>query len=99
MAEEISKTALLVIGMQVFREHDPLGRDVEIFRRHLYGGGKEGPATKGRLQTPNRVRQTVFDAVALDYQLVTVIADATATYNPNVHIAGCYPYGGRGGKL
>ncbi|XP_058074306.1 probable inactive nicotinamidase At3g16190 isoform X2 [Magnolia sinica] len=31
----------------VVREHDPLGRDVELFRRHLYGDGKEGPTTKG----------------------------------------------------
>uniref|UniRef100_K3YW12 Isochorismatase-like domain-containing protein n=1 Tax=Setaria italica TaxID=4555 RepID=K3YW12_SETIT len=30
----------------VVREHDPDGRDVELFRRHLYSGGK-GPAMKG----------------------------------------------------
>ena len=32
---------------QVVREHDPLGRDVELFRRHLYGAGKVGPVSKG----------------------------------------------------
>lgn len=32
--------------MQVVREHDPSGRDVELFRRHLYSGGK-GPTVKG----------------------------------------------------
>jgi hypothetical protein len=32
--------------MQVVREHDPDGRDVELFRRHFYSGGK-GPAMKG----------------------------------------------------
>ncbi|PHU11424.1 putative inactive nicotinamidase [Capsicum chinense] len=31
------------------------------------------------VQTPNRIRQTVFDAVALDYQRMTVIIDATTT--------------------
>lgn len=34
------------IRMQVVREHDPDGRDVELFRRHFYSGGK-GPAMKG----------------------------------------------------
>ncbi|XP_077219119.1 putative inactive nicotinamidase At3g16190 isoform X2 [Tasmannia lanceolata] len=31
----------------VVREHDPFGRDVELFRRHLYGDGKERPTSKG----------------------------------------------------
>ena len=31
---------------QVVREHDPQGRDVEIFRRHLYVNGV-GPTVKG----------------------------------------------------
>ncbi|KAG0503470.1 hypothetical protein HPP92_003542 [Vanilla planifolia] len=30
----------------VVREHDPFGRDVEVFRRHLYVNGK-GPIVKG----------------------------------------------------
>lgn len=30
------------------REHDPLGRDVELFRRHLYPAAKEGPTVKGK---------------------------------------------------
>ena len=29
------------------REHDPVGRDVELFRRHFYGPGKVGPTAKG----------------------------------------------------
>lgn len=29
------------------REHDPQGRDVEHFRRHLYSGEKPGPTSKG----------------------------------------------------
>ncbi|KAK6153647.1 hypothetical protein DH2020_013286 [Rehmannia glutinosa] len=126
-------TALLVIDMQVVREHDPLGRDVELFRRHLYSVDKPKPTSKGSVgaelvdglmikdgdyklvktrfsaffnthlhsylqgaginklviigvQTPNCIRQTVFDAVALDYQTVTVIVDATAAATPDIHI-------------
>ncbi|CAL4970015.1 unnamed protein product [Urochloa decumbens] len=117
----------------VVREHDPAGRDVELFRRRFYSGGK-GPAMEGSkgaemadglaikeedyklvktrfssffatnldsvlktsgiknlvvvgVQTPNCVRQTVFDAVALDYEKVTVIVDATAAANPEIHLA------------
>ncbi|XP_050160923.1 probable inactive nicotinamidase At3g16190 isoform X2 [Malus sylvestris] len=118
----------------VVREHDPLGRDVELFRRHLYPAGKVGPTVKGErgaelvdglvieqgdyklvktrfsaffathldsflkgsgidslvvtgVQTPNCIRQTVFDGVALDYKYVTVILDATAAATPDVHAA------------
>ncbi|XP_010249653.1 PREDICTED: probable inactive nicotinamidase At3g16190 isoform X2 [Nelumbo nucifera] len=118
----------------VVREHDPMGRDVELFRRHMYGDGKFGPITKGSVgselvdglvikegdyklvktrfsaffathlhsflqgagvnnlvitgvQTPNCIRQTVFDAVSLDYQTVTVIVDATAAATSEVHLA------------
>ncbi|KVH92947.1 Isochorismatase-like protein, partial [Cynara cardunculus var. scolymus] len=31
----------------VVREHDLLGRDVELFRRHLYADGKPKPTSKG----------------------------------------------------
>ncbi|KAI3803394.1 hypothetical protein L1987_31545 [Smallanthus sonchifolius] len=121
----------------VVREHDPLGRDVELFRRHLYADGKPKPTSKGSkgaelidglvikqedykvvktrfsaffatnlhsflqgagidslvvvgVQTPNCIRQTVFDAVALDYKSVTVIVDATAAATPDVHAANIY---------
>ncbi|WVZ76899.1 hypothetical protein U9M48_024818 [Paspalum notatum var. saurae] len=116
----------------VVREHDPAGRDVELFRRRFYSGGK-GPAVKGSkgaeladglvikdedyklvkprfssffatnldsvlkttgiknlvvvgVQTPNCIRQTVFDAVALDYEKVTLITDATAAANSEIHL-------------
>eukprot|EP00258_Populus_trichocarpa_P036667 XP_024452686.1 probable inactive nicotinamidase At3g16190 isoform X3 [Populus trichocarpa] len=132
MADKWNQTALLVIDMQVVREHDPQGRDAELFRRHLYSPGNVGPTSKGSVgaelvdglvikegdyklvktrfsaffathlhsflrtegikslvisgvQTPNCVRQTVFDAVALDYQPVTVIVDATAAATPDIH--------------
>ncbi|XP_020676262.1 probable inactive nicotinamidase At3g16190 isoform X3 [Dendrobium catenatum] len=125
------ETAMLVIDMQVVREHDPCGRDVELFRRHLYVNGK-GPTMKDSkgaelveglvplegeyklvktrfsaffdthlnsllqssgikslvvvgVQTPNCIRQTVFDAVASNYQPVSVIVDATAAANSEVH--------------
>ncbi|KAF3614868.1 hypothetical protein FXO38_35433 [Capsicum annuum] len=32
---------------EVVREHDPLGRDVELFNRHLYIDGKPKPTSKG----------------------------------------------------
>ncbi|CAA6660998.1 unnamed protein product [Spirodela intermedia] len=122
-----------ILLVWVVREHDPRGRDVELFRRHLYVNGT-GPTAKGSegaelvdglvikegdykltktrfsaffathlhsllrgsgisrlvvvgVQTPNCIRQTVFDAVALDYQQVTVISDATAAATPEVHSA------------
>ncbi|CAO2815426.1 unnamed protein product [Amaranthus hypochondriacus] len=120
----------------VVREHDKLGRDVELFRRHLYTE-KGGPSVKGHqgselveglkmhegdyklvktrfsaffatnlhsvlltagidslvivgIQTPNCIRQTVFDAVALDYPSVSVIVDATAAKTPEVHAANIF---------
>ncbi|GAU22317.1 hypothetical protein TSUD_261170 [Trifolium subterraneum] len=33
--------------LKVVREHNSLGRDVELFRRHLYTSGNLGPATEG----------------------------------------------------
>ncbi|KAH9618547.1 hypothetical protein KSS87_006547 [Heliosperma pusillum] len=116
----------------IVREHDASGRDVELFRRHLYNTEKVGPTVKGHegsdlvdgleiregdyklvktrmsaffathlhsflltsgidslvfagIQTPNCIRQTVFDAVALDYPSVSVIVDATAAKTPEVH--------------
>lgn len=132
-AVEISRSRGIPI-IWVVREHDPLGRDVELFRRHLYSAGKPKPTSKGNVgaelvdglvikdddyklvktrfsaffnthlhlylqgagisnlvitgvQTPNCIRQTVFDAVALDYQTVTVIFDATAAATSNIHRA------------
>ncbi|XP_024979683.1 probable inactive nicotinamidase At3g16190 [Cynara cardunculus var. scolymus] len=121
----------------VVREHDLLGRDVELFRRHLYADGKPKPTSKGSkgselvdglvikeedykvvktrfsaffatnlhsvllgaginslvvtgVQTPNCIRQTVFDGVALDYKSVTVIIDATAAATPDIHAANIF---------
>ncbi|KAM3301975.1 hypothetical protein P3S67_016477 [Capsicum chacoense] len=121
----------------VVREHDPLGRDVELFRRHFYADNKTKVASKGSVgaelvdglviteddyklvktrfsaflntnlhsylqtngitdlvitgvQTPNCIRQTVFDAVSLDYKHVSVITDATAAATPDVHNANIF---------
>ncbi|KAF5739010.1 inactive nicotinamidase [Tripterygium wilfordii] len=126
-----------ILVVWVVREHDPLGRDVECFRRHLYPPGKVGPTSKGSegaklvdgleikdgdyklvktrfsaffathlhsflqsagidslvivgVQTPNCIRQTVFDAVALDYESITVLVDATAAATPDIHIANIF---------
>lgn len=132
-AVEIARQrGMLVIW--VVREHDPLGRDVELFRRHWYSVEKTGPTVKGScgaelvdglvicqgdyklvktrfsaffathlhsflrtagidslvvvgVQTPNCIRQTVFDAIALDFPCVSVIVDATAAATPQVHAA------------
>ncbi|XP_019198672.1 PREDICTED: probable inactive nicotinamidase At3g16190 [Ipomoea nil] len=121
----------------VVREHDPSGRDAELFRRHLYSPGKPKPTSKGSVgaelvdglvikegdyrlvktrfsaffntnlhsylqsngitslvitgvQTPNCIRQTVFDAVAWNYQPVTVIVDATAAATPEIHTSNIF---------
>ncbi|KHN47837.1 hypothetical protein glysoja_029255 [Glycine soja] len=81
-----------ILIVWVVREHDPLGTDVELFRRHHYAAGKVGPTSKGSegVQTPNCIRQTVCDAVALDYQPVTVIVDATAAATPDIHLANVF---------
>ncbi|KAF8027574.1 hypothetical protein BT93_E0476 [Corymbia citriodora subsp. variegata] len=126
-----------ILVVWVVREHDPQGRDIELFRRHFYSSGKLGPISKGSagaelvdgleiregdyklvktrfsaffathlhsvlqgagidslviagVQTPNCIRQTVFDAVALDYQSVTVLVDATAAATPEVHHANIF---------
>ncbi|KAJ4962102.1 hypothetical protein NE237_022012 [Protea cynaroides] len=121
----------------VVREHDPLGRDVELIRMNLYGKGKEAPISLGSfgaklidglefqdgdyklvktrfsaffgtnlhsllqrvgisslvvtgVQTPNCVRQTVIEALELDYPSITVISDATAAATPEVHDANLF---------
>nr|GMD33789.1 probable inactive nicotinamidase At3g16190 isoform X1 [Ipomoea batatas] len=121
----------------VVREHDPSGRDTELFRRHLYSPGKPKPTSKGSVgaelvdglvikegdyklvktrfsaffntnlhsylqsngitslvitgvQTPNCIRQTVFDAVAWNYQPVTIIVDATAAATPEIHTSNIF---------
>ncbi|TKY64469.1 inactive nicotinamidase [Spatholobus suberectus] len=126
-----------ILIVWVVREHDPLGRDVELFRRHLYSAEKVGPTSEGSegaelvdglvikegdyklvktrfsaffathlhsvlqgaginslvvtgVQTPNCIRQTVYDAVALDYQPVSVIVDATAAATPDIHLANVF---------
>lgn len=132
-AVEVARSRLIPI-IWVVREHDPLGRDVELFRRHFYAGDKPKLVTKDSIgaelveglkvkshdyklvktrfsaflntnlhsylqgigvnklvvtgvQTPNCIRQTVFDAVSLDYHEVTIIVDATAAATADIHNA------------
>ncbi|KAG5000772.1 hypothetical protein JHK87_021844 [Glycine soja] len=93
-----------ILIVWVVREHDPLGTDVELFRRHHYAAGKVGPTSKGSEGAElvdglvikegdyklEKTRQTVCDAVALDYQPVTVIVDATAAATPDIHLANVF---------
>jgi nicotinamidase-related amidase len=121
----------------VVRQHDARGRDVELFREHLYPDGVVGSTVKGSkgaelvdglepteqdtilvksrfsaffatnldlilrrlgitsvvvfgVQTPNCIRATAFDALALDYAKVAVLADATGAATPEVHEANLY---------
>ncbi|XP_062155470.1 probable inactive nicotinamidase At3g16190 isoform X2 [Alnus glutinosa] len=64
-----------------------------FFATHLHsllqGAGINNLVITG-VQTPNCIRQTVFDAVALDYQSVTVIVDATAAATPDIHVANIF---------
>uniref|UniRef100_A0A452Y8I9 Uncharacterized protein n=1 Tax=Aegilops tauschii subsp. strangulata TaxID=200361 RepID=A0A452Y8I9_AEGTS len=39
------------------------------------------------VQTPNCIRRTIYDVVALDYEKVTVFIDATVVARPNIHLA------------
>ncbi|OMO67715.1 Isochorismatase-like protein [Corchorus capsularis] len=50
----------------------------------LQGNGVNNLVVTG-VQTPNCIRQTVFDAVSHDYHSVTVISDATAAATSEVH--------------
>ncbi|KAH6755643.1 Isochorismatase family protein [Perilla frutescens var. hirtella] len=132
-AVEVARSRLIPI-IWVVREHDPLGRDVELFCRHFYAEDKCKLVVKGStgaelvdglkikshdyklvktrfsaflntnlhlylqgaginklivtgVQTPNCIRQTVFDAVSLDYHEVTVIVDATVAATSDIHNA------------
>ncbi|KAI5079283.1 hypothetical protein GOP47_0004762 [Adiantum capillus-veneris] len=52
----------------------------------LHSAGIETVIVVG-VQTPNCIRQTVFDAVAHDYPNVIVLSDATGAASPEVHEA------------
>uniref|UniRef100_A0A452Y8G4 Uncharacterized protein n=1 Tax=Aegilops tauschii subsp. strangulata TaxID=200361 RepID=A0A452Y8G4_AEGTS len=47
----------------------------------------EQRAKPQRVQTPNCIRRTIYDVVALDYEKVTVFIDATVVARPNIHLA------------
>ncbi|OMO54040.1 Isochorismatase-like protein [Corchorus capsularis] len=64
-----------------------------FFATHLHSFLKSNGVDKlviVGVQTPNCIRQTVFDAVAYDYPSVTVIVDATAAATPEVHNANIF---------
>ncbi|KAH7300989.1 hypothetical protein KP509_23G006800 [Ceratopteris richardii] len=52
----------------------------------LHNAGIETIVVTG-VQTPNCIRQTVFDAVAHDYPSVILLSDATGAASPEIHEA------------
>ncbi|MCO5609497.1 hypothetical protein L7F22_063725 [Adiantum nelumboides] len=50
----------------------------------LQSAGIQNPIFTG-IQTPNCIRQAVFDAIALDYPSVVFLSDVIAAYKPKVH--------------
>lgn len=71
--------------MQVVREHDPWGRDVEPFRRHLYANGK-GPAVKGRSGAELVEGLVIKDE---DYKVVKTRFSAFLATNLHQLLQGC----------
>lgn len=71
--------------MQVVREHDPWGRDVESFRRHLYANGK-GPAVKGRSGAELAEGLVIKDE---DYKVVKTRFSAFLATNLHQLLQGC----------
>ncbi|XP_014516003.1 probable inactive nicotinamidase At3g16190 [Vigna radiata var. radiata] len=90
-----SEGAALVDGLVIKEEDYKLvkTRFSAFFATHLHSvlhaAGIHNLVITG-IQTPNCIRQTVFDAVALDYPKVTVIVDATAAATPDVHQANLF---------
>lgn len=65
---------------KVVRDHDPLGRDVELFRRHLYSPGKGGPTSKG-----SSGAELVDGLVIEDGDYKVVKTRFSAFFNTNLH--------------
>ncbi|KAI5405613.1 hypothetical protein KIW84_052403 [Lathyrus oleraceus] len=86
-----SKNAELVDGL-VFREGDyklVKTRFSAFFVTHLHlvlQGAGINTLVVTSVQTPNCIRQTVFDVVALDYQHVIVLVDVTVAATPDIHL-------------
>eukprot|EP01018_Ginkgo_biloba_P001822 Gb_08656 [translate_table: standard] len=66
--------------MQVVREHDAYGRDVELFRRHFYEEGKEKPTTKG-----TKGSELVEDLVIQEGDYKLVKTRFSAFFATNLH--------------
>ncbi|KAK8630057.1 hypothetical protein V6N13_078868 [Hibiscus sabdariffa] len=87
-----SEGAKLVDGLVIKQEDYKLvkTRFSAFFATHLHSflqSSKINNLVIVGVQTPNCIRQTVFDAVSLDFGSVTVIADATAAATPEIHNA------------
>lgn len=71
--------------MQVVREHDRFGRDVEHFRRHFYSNG-EGPTVKGCVGAELADGLVIADG---DYKLVKTRFSAFFATNLHHLLQGC----------
>ncbi|KAH6781332.1 Isochorismatase family protein [Perilla frutescens var. frutescens] len=79
-AVEVARSRLLPI-IWVVREHDPLGRDVELFRRHFYEEDKRKLVVKGSIGAE------LVDGLEIkshDYKLVKT--RFSAFLNTNLHL-------------
>ncbi|GAA0167199.1 hypothetical protein LIER_40331 [Lithospermum erythrorhizon] len=68
------------IRVKVVRENDPLGRDVELIRRHWFSSGQPKPATKGSVGAEMVDGLTIKDE---DYKLVKT--RFSAFFNTHLH--------------
>ncbi|PWA72627.1 isochorismatase family protein [Artemisia annua] len=64
----------------VVREHDPQGRDVELFRRHLYADGQPKPTSKG-----NKGAELVDGLVIKDEDYKVVKTRFSAFFATHLH--------------
>lgn len=80
LCELVEKMKLLMSMMKVVREHDPLGRDVELFRRHLYVGDKPKLVVK---DSTGAELVDGFEIKSHDYKLVKT--RFSAFLNTNLH--------------
>lgn len=71
--------------LQVVREHDRFGRDVEHFRRHFYSDG-EGPTAKGCIGAELADGLAIADG---DYKLVKTRFSAFFATNLHHLLQGC----------
>ncbi|KAL0380457.1 UNVERIFIED_CONTAM: putative inactive nicotinamidase [Sesamum angustifolium] len=78
-AVEVARSRSIPV-IWVVREHDPLGRDVELCRRHFYSADKQKPAAKGSVGAELVEGLVIKDD---DYKLVKT--RFSAFFNTHLH--------------